>query len=415
MEIGKGQRKKRQKPYPNIQIVFPAPPIHFMGQKRQFIIQYLKSGAPGFQPSIFSLFFHTMDKENNFLDRLLQNRVLTHALFWFTVWILAPVTSAESITEIGEAFLFRGVALPTKMAAAYLLAYYQIPKLLQKKKYIQFIISFSISTVVLTFVYRFNNVHIAERLAGLSHPREPLSQMVSEFWYTVFGYMPRLYFYALIFLFIKSIKNRTAEKHQIESLKKEKAEAELNFLKAQIHPHFLFNTLNNLYALTLDKSDKAPDVVARLSEILDYMLYRCREDKVQIRQEVELLEHYIDLEKLRYGSRLQLCFEKSVDNEYTPIAPLILVSIIENAFKHGVSGTIREAHIKIQLKVKKGKICFRVFNTKSPVASSGEMNYKKGIGLKNVQRQLDLIYPDHYTLDIDEQEETFEVKLWINN
>jgi len=354
-----------------------------------------------------------MERENSFLDRVLQNRVLMHVLFWLLVWIIAPISSDQSITEIGEAFLFRGVALPTKMAAAYLLAYYQIPKLLQRKKYIQFAISFLVGTVLLTFVYRINNVYIAETLAGITYPKESISQMISEFGYTVFGYFPRLYLYAFIFVFIKTVKNRAAVKHQLEVLQKEKATAELNFLKAQIHPHFLFNTLNNLYALTLEKSDKAADVVARLSEMLDYMLYQGKEDKVRICREVELLENYMDLEQLRYGDRLQLNFDHKIGDSEIFIAPLILVSIVENAFKHGVSGILQKAVIKIELTAEKGNIHFRVFNTKSAVAQQDVMNYKQGIGLKNVHRQLELIYPKKYSWNIDEREDSYEVNLWI--
>lgn len=354
-----------------------------------------------------------MERENSFLDRVLQNRVLTHVLFWLLVWIIAPISSDQSITEAGEAFLFRGVALPTKMAAAYLLAYYQIPKFLQRKKYIQFVLSFMAGTVVLTYVYRINNVYIAESLAGLPVPKESLPLMISQFGYTVGSYFPRLYFFAFIFVFIKTVKNRAAVRRQMEVLQKEKATAELNFLKAQIHPHFLFNTLNNLYALTLDKSEKASDVVARLSEMLDYMLYQCKEDKVRICKEVELLENYMDLEQLRYGDRLALNFDYKIDDSDIFIAPLILVSIVENAFKHGVSGILEKAVIKVELTAETGNIHFRVFNTKPAVAQSDIMNYKKGIGLENVKRQLELIYPDQYICKIEEQEESFEVNLWI--
>lgn len=354
-----------------------------------------------------------MKRENNLLDRLLQNRVLTHVLFWLTVWLIAPITSNESITEVGEAFLFRGIGMPTKIVATYLLAYYQIPSLLQKKKYIQFFISFVISSIIFSFIYRINNVHIAERLAGVPYPKESLLQMINEFWYTYLGYFMRVYFYGFIFVFIKIVKVRSAEKHRIEVLEKEKATAELNFLKAQIHPHFLFNTLNNLYALTLEKSDKAPEVVSRLSEMLDYMLYQSKEESVPIRKEVDLLEHYIDLEKLRYGDRLELEFSQSIDDPQASIAPLILLSVVENAFKHGVSGATTKAIINISLEVEKGEIYFKVFNTRPSFTQGDDMNYKEGIGSKNIKRQLELIYPDAYTWKIDEQEETYEVNLWI--
>ncbi len=260
-------------------------------------------------------------------------------------------------------------------------------------------------------MYRFNNIHIAERLSDPEGIRESLGQIIGEFEFTVLGYFDRVYGIAFLFLFIKMIRDRGVEKQKIEMLKQEKANAELNFLKAQIHPHFLFNTLNNLYALTLEKSDKAPEVVAKLAEMLDYMLYRCQDERVPISQEIMLLEHYIDLEKIRYGDRLSLDFNYSVDNLQTPVAPLILISIVENAFKHGVSNVVGSAMVAISLEVLNGKLDFRVINSKPTVAEDDPMDYRKGIGVQNAQRQLDLLYPNQYAWQVQEHAETYEVNL----
>ncbi len=353
-----------------------------------------------------------MTEKNNLLDRLLQNRWLTHAAFWLVVLCLAPVTSGEGIDNIGEAFLYRGVGLPTKMAATYFLAYYQIPKLFLKKKYVLFGLSFILSTFVFTVIYRFNNIYIAETLGGSEHPKESIIEIITSK-YTVLNYFLRAYFFGAIFIFIKMVKNRAAEKHQIELLQKEKTQAELNFLKAQIHPHFLFNTLNNLYALTLNKSDRAPEVVSKLSEMLDYMLYQCKEPRVLLSKEIELLQHYIDLEKLRYGNRLTITFEHELAHKQGQIAPLLLVSLVENAFKHGVSNAMGDAVINISLSMQDDQIHFRIFNTKETLVQKDEMQYKEGIGLKNVSRQLELIYPEQYTMEVVEEATSYEVTLTI--
>ncbi len=352
-----------------------------------------------------------MEEENHIVDRILQNRWLTHSLFWASWLLIAPLTSNENISEIRGMFIYRAVGIPTKMMATYLLVYVQIPQLLQKKKYIQFILSLVVSILFFTILYRFNNIHIAERLSDPEEIRESLGQIIWEFEFTVLGYFDRVYGIAFLFLFIKMIKDRGVEKQKVEMLKQEKANAELNFLKAQIHPHFLFNTLNNLYALTLEKSDEAPEVVAKLAEMLDYMLYRCRDEKVPISQEIALLKHYIDLEKLRYGNRLTLDFTHSVDNPRTPIAPLILISIVENAFKHGVSSVVGPAAVTISLEVLNGKLNFNVINSKPIVMEDDPMNYRKGIGVQNAQRQLDLLYPNQYEWRIEEHTETYEVNL----
>ena len=226
-----------------------------------------------------------MKQENHIVDQVFQHRWLPHFLFWIGFLTIAPITSAEG-TSIPEAFVFRGVGIPVKMMATYLLVYFQIPHLLQKRKYIQFILSLVVSILFFTILYRFNNIHIAERLSDPEGIRESLGQIIGEFEFTVLGYFDRVYGISFLFLFIKMIRDRGVEKQKIEMLKQEKANAELNFLKAQIHPHFLFNTLNNLYALTLEKSDEAPEVVAKLAEMLDYMLYRCQDERVPISQEI---------------------------------------------------------------------------------------------------------------------------------
>ena len=353
-----------------------------------------------------------MEEENHIVDRVFQHRWLPHFLFWVVFLLMAPFTSDRGLEKAGEAFLIRTIALPTKMMATYLLVYYQVPQLLQKKKYIKFILSFVVSVVVFTILARYTTIHIAERLTDSTEVPESLGQIIREYEFTL-GYFGRIYPLAFLFLFFKMIKDRGIEKQKIEMLKQEKANAELNFLKAQIHPHFLFNTLNNLYALTLDKSDQAPEVVAKLAEMLDYMLYRCQDERVPISQEISLLEHYIDLEKLRYGDRLQLSFTQSVDDPQTLVAPLILISIVENAFKHGVSSVVGSAIINISLEIQDGNLYFQVLNTKPNSTENDVMDYRKGIGVQNVQRQLDLLYPNQYEWRVEGCEDTYEVNLRI--
>ncbi len=355
----------------------------------------------------------SMYPNKKLLDSVLQNRALLHVLFWLVGLLIAPFSSEQTIQELSATFIYRLVGMPIKIGATYLLAYYQIPKFFRMKKYGLFALSFLLSALVFTIIYRYNNIHLAEAWAGDSEEGESLLQIVKQIDFTFLVYFPRVYGYAIIFIFIKMIRGRSAEKKQLEALKKEKTDAELNFLKAQIHPHFLFNTLNNLYALTITKSDKAPSVVAKLSEILDYMLYQCKGDRVPVKKEIELLEHYIDLEKLRYGERLQHSFQATTDDPQTMIAPLILVSFVENAFKHGVSGATDQAIIEASLTIKENRLYFRVFNSKPVKAQTDERAYKDGIGLKNVQRQLDLTYPGLYKWQVEELKNSYEINLEI--
>lgn len=354
-----------------------------------------------------------MKEEVSFIDRILQNRVLSHSLFWLGVLLIAPIYSEPSGDKMLYSYIYRAVGMPVKILATYVLVYIQIPRYLQKGKYLQFILSFLLSLYVFTVMYRINNVYVAEPLGGEVVYQESLREIMGNVTDTVAGYLIPTYFFSFVFLFAKLVKNQAEEKQKVEQLQKEKAVSELNFLKSQIHPHFLFNTLNNLYALTLDKSDKAPEVVAKLSEMLDFMLYKGNQENVSIQQEIDLIQNFIDLETLRYGDRLRLSFNKEVENEHARISPLMLLSIVENAFKHGVSGAIGEAIVRINLEVRNEVLYFKVFNTKPPLVQEDRMNYKGGIGTQNIRRQLELSYPDRHAWRIDEQEDTYEVQLSI--
>lgn len=194
-------------------------------------------------------------------------------------------------------------------------------------------------------------------------------------------------------------------------LNEQKKTAELSALKNQLNPHFLFNTLNNLYALSIKKSDRAPEVISKLSDILDYMLYRCNDKYVSLFKEVELVENYIALEKVRYGNRANVSFEIDVQEE-VKIAPLILLSFVENAFKHGVSQEIKVARIDIDLKASVDQINFSIKNSTPEVASDPGAD-DNSIGLENVKKQLELIYGDAFQLDTNKTQDGFHVQLNI--
>jgi two-component system, LytTR family, sensor kinase len=185
-----------------------------------------------------------------------------------------------------------------------------------------------------------------------------------------------------------SINRQNQEKEKM--LIKEKLETELNFLKAQTNPHFLFNTLNNIYYLARSKAESTPEVVMQLSKLLRFMLYESQQYDISLSREVKMLEDYLDIERIRYDERLDIRFENEVDDEDTRIAPLLLVPLVENAFKHGAGQSTGAAYIHIDLQVKKQQLKFLVENSleERPVQEPGE-----GIGIKNLRRRLELMYP----------------------
>jgi LytS/YehU family sensor histidine kinase len=194
------------------------------------------------------------------------------------------------------------------------------------------------------------------------------------------------------------------------NLQNEKLESELKLLKSQIHPHFLFNTLNNLYALTLKKSDKAPDMVIQLSNLLEYSLYSGKEAEVELNEELKQLNGYIDLEKLRYGKRLNIKANIPSQHDGLMIAPLLLLPFVENSFKHGASNDIVSPFIEISANMTDGLLYFTIRNSYQPVSGKQD-NYKEGIGLSNVKRRLELLYAGKHELIINQQDNVFEVNL----
>jgi LytS/YehU family sensor histidine kinase len=175
----------------------------------------------------------------------------------------------------------------------------------------------------------------------------------------------------------------------------------------------LFNTLNNLYALTLDKSDKAPEVVVKLSDLLSYMLYECDVAETPLAKEVQLLQDYMELEKIRYSDEIKINLDISgrINGKY--IAPLILLPFVENGFKHGLSKQIYQPWINITLDIEDYFLSFKVENNSPLVKNINENGYAEGIGLKNVRRRLDLIYAEQYTLEITNKDEIFTVNLQV--
>jgi hypothetical protein len=195
-----------------------------------------------------------------------------------------------------------------------------------------------------------------------------------------------------------------------KKLMQEKLEAELKFLRTQTNPHFLFNTLNNIYALARKKSDHTADVVMKLSKLLRFMLYESRKERIPVSAEIRMIEDYLELEKIRYNERLTIRFEKDLDDTGQHIAPLLLLPFIENAFKHGASETRFDSFIHIRVHLQAGQLKFCIENSKE---ENGDTTVTDNIGLSNVRRQLELMYQEH-TLQVNNQKDSFTVHLTIN-
>ncbi|MCK5729470.1 MAG: histidine kinase [Draconibacterium sp.] len=341
------------------------------------------------------------------------SRILSHILFWMVAYFFFVVFYGRANREYSDTIIFASMLFPLSIATTYFINYYLIPRYLFTKKYSKFILLSFYTFVISIWLELLITLSIFVFISNYQMYKMDPSSFDAVLLFV------GLYFIIIVATAIKLVrhsfqiqkKNRELDNLKLETELKLK-EAELKLLKAQIHPHFLFNTLNNLYGLTLEKSNKAPDLVLRLSEILDYILYRCNEKRVSLSEEIHNLKNYIEIEKIRYSEKLNLELNFPENTNNLSIAPLIILPFVENAFKHGVSNYPGIATVKIKILLTGNNLIFNIENTKNPNIKK-DKNYSKGIGLNNVKQRLNLMYPEKYILSINNYAETFLVNLTL--
>ena len=217
-------------------------------------------------------------------------------------------------------------------------------------------------------------------------------------------------FTSLIFIFLSTVLKFTIDWFLNErvqrDLENQRLSAELAFLKSQINPHFLFNSLNSIYSLAYQRSETTPEAILKLSEIMRYMLYECNDNKVDLSKELQYLKNYIDLQKIRFADKAYIDFKIKGEIDQQQIAPLLLIAFIENAFKHGVANNpLTPIHLSIE--VNGNHLQFFIQNKKH----NNNRDPEGGIGLNNVNRRLNLLYPGKYNLNIIDTINSYTVEL----
>jgi len=333
-----------------------------------------------------------------------KREMLLHTAFWavYLSFIIMHITSSQTGPHIhwGRVLLASLISLSYLVSLSYLNYFYLMPVFLLKNKIGAFIIVFIVSFAAFTLARIGIDILAFGRSWLVQSPER--SQVIIQ---SVIDLFIILFIGLLRFAF--DWLELDARRRQLET---EKLNAELKFLKAQINPHFLFNTLNNLYYLSTIKSDSAPLVISKLSEVMRYMIYDSNHARVPLAKEIEYMQHYVALERLRVREGMPLEFEVAGRTDIL-ISPLILITFLENAFKHGVSNGNDHCWIKARLEVEGTRLVYMIANSKIKTASyvaDGE-----GIGLKNVKRRLDLSYPGKHRLNINDQEDSYSVTLTI--
>jgi hypothetical protein len=333
------------------------------------------------------------------IAQFLQHRGVYHSFFWF-IYALIMLLLNENHEQ--WRYSITNVFIHTCFVAllVYYNFYYLIPNFLSRKRFFLYAFWLAFATLLVTpleLILLYWNLTGREN-AQLNLIENQGSHYLVLLLVVSFSSVLRI----IKYWFVQERVQRDLERRNLQS--------ELSFLKSQINPHFLFNTLNSLYALTLKKSDEAPEVVLRLSEMMRYMLYECNEKYVSLQSELQYIKNYLALERVRYGAKAQIEFDCIIDKEDDyQVAPLLFITFLENSFKHGLSHRITAGFVTVYLQVENGQLEFYVDNSKAD--KKDESYYQGGIGLKNVRRRLELLYPDAYQLDIDEDETTYSVHL----
>lgn len=342
-----------------------------------------------------------------------RTRVYWHIAFWLTfLFYHALIIGSFEDRSFQEELLWEALDLPVKIAATYVLLYILLPRYFIRKKVITFSLLF---ILLLAFAALLQSLFFHFLVNPLLRP-DPSSYTANyllqpnRILKIVFGIYPVV----VLAAFIKMAKNWYQRERESQKLQREKVEAELNFLKAQIHPHFLFNTLNNLYALTLKRSEKASEVVLKLSHLLHHLLYEGNETQIALEKELEIINTYVSLEKIRYGERLEVNLSVQGQSTGKAIPPMLLLPFVENSFKHGASQQLEQVWISMIVTIHEQKLEFQVKNSKLLAANTSLGGaVPQGIGLKNVKRRLALLYGDNYHLSIQDKGTSFQVDMSI--
>lgn len=328
-----------------------------------------------------------------------------HVIFWVSYFTFNVVRWGSYFDDYWYSLKSNLIEFPLHILLVYANLYYFIPKFLILKKYKSYILSLIFSLAFLYIIRTGLNYFLVTKNIW---PEAEGYQQAFTFNHIVAVILGELYVIALATA-IKLTVDWTNQKDRLETLKKEHLKTELNFLKAQIQPHFFFNTLNNLYALTLEKSSVAPDVVLKLSDIMQYVIYDVKDSKVNLTKEINYIKNYIDLERLRYNENAKLNLNIIGDVSEIKIPSLIFLSFIENCFKH--NGKINNFYVKIIFEnLNNTSLLFTVENN---YVDSNKNEKKPGIGNKNIKRRLDLLYQNKYYLDISNKQNIYKVKLEI--
>ena len=348
----------------------------------------------------------------NFSKIINSSFIAVHFFFWTGVWFFYVYFFSYNSTDTDFVTWFSTFLLPVTMITTYFVVYYLIPKYLLLKKYTLFAL-YSMYTIIMSTWLILMTIFAS--LLFLSNLQiEEMPPMSRNYVFVlILVYLIVLlvsFVYLLNHNFQTESKNKELQ-NKILGTQLQLKDQELQFLKKQIHPHFLFNTLNTIYGFALKQSKDTPDIILKLSNLLDYILYQVNKPKVSLEEEILHLKEYIDLERIRFQDTLKVSFLNENIDDQKKVPPMLLIPFVENAFKHG---NLIDGYLRIDVKITMDNNTLQ-FHIKNTVKSEEAPNKMPGIGMENIKKRLDLIYPKNYKLSVKTENNWYIVDLLIEN
>jgi hypothetical protein len=345
----------------------------------------------------------------NPISQFFNKRPFIHLMFWVMFVLIGSfIFSYQQSFPYTFYLLNFLVHVPVFVLFTYGVIYGLVPEYLLKRKYGLFftllVLATSVAALVRILISRY--VYYALFIPEILYPDEWINAdifFVNLLW--IIG--P-----AVLFAMFKYYKNWINIQTRANEAERKQLSSELQVLKAQLNPHFLFNTFNNLYVLAIQKSDKTPEVISKISDLFHYVLYECNSTEVPVSKEIKLISDYIVLEQLRYSDRLSITFHQEIDNNNCTIPPMMLYTFVENCFKHGCSNDPGNPWISLNIRSKAGRFEFEASNS-IPPTNRPQAENADGVGLSNIRRRLELIYPNKHVLEIERKPNEFRIRLEI--
>lgn len=323
---------------------------------------------------------------------------LLHTILWSVFWVVVGIP-----IPFGRELIYMAVWTPAFILFSYPLVYGAIPYLLLKGRVLLFFIIILVwGSAGLYIDAAFRSFVLIPFQEALGYDRYATRGLAAVCYLSMISSAASL-------MILKFFKLWTLKQQAWMQAQQDKISAELKLLKAQLQPHFLFNTLNNIYAFALESSPKTPQLILKLSSLLSYVLYDCKSEQVLLEKEVEVMKNYMDLEKERYGEKIDLSVSIEGDLHYKYITPLLILPFLENAFKHGTSEQLDKPWMNVTIAVKDDVLRCKVVNSKNEMVA----NHGDGVGINNVKKRLEFLYAGKYDLKLADEGAFFVVSLLL--